>query len=164
MDADRRSKSFLDSLGHDGLNRMLDGFDDRSAEAVCTFAFCRGPGAEPVLFQGRTEVRFYLFCWQGWMVGLIMCQGAIVRPRGPTNFGMLVNCCRPVGWADGYRTGWDPIFEYQGTTYAEMEKEAKVISAVDDPSQGYKLTTRIEPNLAPLQGTRETAAVALRRE
>lgn len=22
--------------------------------------------------------------------------------------------------------GWDPIFEYQGTTYAEMDKEAKV--------------------------------------
>lgn len=50
------SKSFMDSLGHDGLNKMLDGFDDRSAEAVCTFAFCRGPGAEPILFQGRTKV------------------------------------------------------------------------------------------------------------
>lgn len=37
---------------------MLDGFDDRSAEAVCTFGFCPGPGAEPILFQGRTEVRF----------------------------------------------------------------------------------------------------------
>lgn len=22
--------------------------------------------------------------------------------------------------------GWDPIFEYQGATYAEMDKEAKV--------------------------------------
>ena len=22
--------------------------------------------------------------------------------------------------------GWDPIFEYQGKTYAEMDKEAKV--------------------------------------
>lgn len=46
----------MDSVGHDGLNRMLDGFDDRTAEAVCTFAFCRAPGAEPILFQGRTEV------------------------------------------------------------------------------------------------------------
>lgn len=36
---------------------MLDSFDDRTAEAVCTFAFCSGPGAEPILFQGRTEVR-----------------------------------------------------------------------------------------------------------
>lgn len=46
----------MDSVGHDGLNRMLDGFEDRTAEAVCTFAFCRAPGAEPILFQGRTEV------------------------------------------------------------------------------------------------------------
>lgn len=50
------SKSFLDALGHEGLNKMLDGFDDRSAEAVCTFGFCRGPGAQPIIFQGRTEV------------------------------------------------------------------------------------------------------------
>lgn len=48
----------MESLGHEGLNKMLDGFDDRSAEAVCTFAFCRGPGEEPLIFQGRTAVRF----------------------------------------------------------------------------------------------------------
>ncbi|KAJ5911018.1 Inosine triphosphate pyrophosphatase [Penicillium subrubescens] len=82
-------KSFMESLGLEGLNKMLDGFEDRSAEAVCTFAFCRGPGEEPLIFQGRTA-------------------GTIVRPRGPTKFG------------------WDPIFEYEGQTYAEMEKEAKV--------------------------------------
>lgn len=55
--ANKRSKFFLDNLGHEGLNKMLDGFDDRSAEAVCTFGFCPAPGAEPILFQGRTEVR-----------------------------------------------------------------------------------------------------------
>ncbi|RJE22140.1 hypothetical protein PHISCL_05537 [Aspergillus sclerotialis] len=99
-------KSFLDSLGHEGLNKMLDGFDDRSAQAVCTFAFCRGPGEEPILFQGRTE-------------------GAIVRPRGPTNFG------------------WDPIFEYQGTTYAEMEKEAK-----NQISHRYKALVKLQNWLA----------------
>lgn len=37
---------------------MVDSFEDRTAEAVCTFAFCRGPGTEPILFQGRTEVRY----------------------------------------------------------------------------------------------------------
>lgn len=47
----------MENLGHEGLNKMLDGFEDRTAEAVCTFAFCRGPGEEPILFQGRTEVR-----------------------------------------------------------------------------------------------------------
>lgn len=51
------SKSFMENLGHEGLNKMLDGFEDRTAEAVCTFAFCQGPGAEPIIFQGRTEVR-----------------------------------------------------------------------------------------------------------
>lgn len=50
------SKSFMEALGHEGLNKMLDGFEDRTAEAVCTFAFCRGPGEEPIIFQGRTEV------------------------------------------------------------------------------------------------------------
>ncbi|KAJ6179135.1 hypothetical protein N7519_009596 [Penicillium mononematosum] len=54
-------KSFMEKLGHEGLNKMLDGFEDRTAEAVCTFAFCRGPGEEPI--------------------------GAIVRPRGSGNFG-----------------------------------------------------------------------------
>jgi inosine triphosphate pyrophosphatase len=50
------SKSFLEALGHEGLNKMLDSFADRSAEAVCTFAFSNGPGEEPLIFQGRTLV------------------------------------------------------------------------------------------------------------
>ncbi|KAJ5193755.1 Ham1-like protein, partial [Penicillium cf. griseofulvum] len=81
-------KFFMENVGHEGLNKMLDGFEDRTAEAVCTFAFCRGPGEEPIVFQGRTE-------------------GTIVRPRGPAKFG------------------WDAIFEYNGKTYAEMDKEEK---------------------------------------
>ncbi|OJJ48771.1 hypothetical protein ASPZODRAFT_61424 [Penicilliopsis zonata CBS 506.65] len=81
-------KHFLEALGHEGLNKILDSFDDRGAEAVCTFAFSNGPGSEPMLFQGRT-------------------QGKIVMARGPGNFG------------------WDPIFEYEGRTYAEMDKAEK---------------------------------------
>ncbi|QKX60814.1 uncharacterized protein TRUGW13939_07960 [Talaromyces rugulosus] len=81
-------KWFLESLGLDGLNKMLDPYEDRSAEAVCTFAFSHGPGEEPILFQGRT-------------------LGKIVAARGPTKFG------------------WDPIFEYEGQTYAEMDKAEK---------------------------------------
>ncbi|KAJ5150529.1 Ham1-like protein, partial [Penicillium coprophilum] len=81
-------KYFMENVGHEGLNKMLDGFEDRTGEAVCTFAFCRGPGEEPIIFQGRTE-------------------GTIVRPRGPPKFG------------------WDAIFEYNGKTYAEMDKEEK---------------------------------------
>ncbi|KAK6362091.1 nucleoside triphosphate pyrophosphohydrolase ham1 [Orbilia blumenaviensis] len=81
-------KWFMQGIGHSGLNKLLAGFEDKSAEAVCTFAFSEGPGCEPLIFQGRT-------------------QGKIVCPRGPPKFG------------------WDPIFEYEGQTYAEMEKEKK---------------------------------------
>ncbi|RKP23734.1 inosine triphosphate pyrophosphatase [Syncephalis pseudoplumigaleata] len=61
-------KWFLKKLGHDGLNRMLAGFEDKSAYALCTFAYCRGPNEQPILFEGR-------------------CPGRIVPARGPPNFG-----------------------------------------------------------------------------
>ncbi|SHO79013.1 Similar to S.cerevisiae protein HAM1 (Nucleoside triphosphate pyrophosphohydrolase) [Malassezia sympodialis ATCC 42132] len=61
-------KDFLHKLGLDGLNRLLAGFDDKGATAICTFAYCEGPGFEPVLFEGKT-------------------LGHIVPPRGPTDFG-----------------------------------------------------------------------------
>jgi inosine triphosphate pyrophosphatase len=51
------SKWFLDKLGHDGLNRMLSGFDDNSAYATCTFALKTSKEAEPLLFQGRIDVQ-----------------------------------------------------------------------------------------------------------
>ena len=35
-------KWFLAKLGHDGLNRMLAGFEDKSAYAQCIFAFTPG--------------------------------------------------------------------------------------------------------------------------
>ena len=40
---------------------MVDPYEDRTAEAVCTFAFSSGPGAEPIIFQGRREVREPVF-------------------------------------------------------------------------------------------------------
>jgi len=62
-------KYFLANCGHEGLNRILDGFDDRTAYAQCIFAYCDGAAhAEPLLFVGR-------------------CPGHIVRPRGPKTFG-----------------------------------------------------------------------------
>ena len=35
-------KWFLSKLGHEGLNRMLAGFDDKTAYAQCTFAYSPG--------------------------------------------------------------------------------------------------------------------------
>ena len=61
-------KWFLQKLGHDGLNRMLAGFEDKSAYAQCIFAFCGGPGETPLTFAGTTD-------------------GRIVPARGPTDFG-----------------------------------------------------------------------------
>lgn len=61
-------KWFLEKLGHDGLNKMLDGFDDRSAYAKTVIAFTRGIGEEIHTFEGNTK-------------------GRIVAARGPLDFG-----------------------------------------------------------------------------
>ncbi|CAE6412987.1 unnamed protein product [Rhizoctonia solani] len=68
-------KWFLREVGTEGkstqlprLNKMLDGFETRAAFAQCNFAYSKGPGFEPIVFEGRTE-------------------GQIVPPRGPSKFG-----------------------------------------------------------------------------
>lgn len=50
-------KWFLQKVGHDGLNRMLAGFDDKTAYAQCIFGYSEGPGCEPITFVGRTSGR-----------------------------------------------------------------------------------------------------------
>lgn len=61
-------KWFLEKCGHDGLNSMLDGFDDKSAYAETVIAFTTGPKQPIEIFDGRTE-------------------GTIVPPRGSLDFG-----------------------------------------------------------------------------
>ncbi|SPN98866.1 probable Inosine triphosphate pyrophosphatase [Cephalotrichum gorgonifer] len=61
-------KWFQEKLGNEGLAKLVAGFPDKSAEAVCTFGYSPGPGHEPILFQGRT-------------------RGTIVPPRGEQKFG-----------------------------------------------------------------------------
>ena len=39
-------KDFLTNLGREGVYNMLQGFEDKSAYAQCTFAFCPGKGQE----------------------------------------------------------------------------------------------------------------------
>jgi hypothetical protein len=46
----------MQSIGHDGLNKLLAGYEDKSAYALCTFALSKGPGHEPIIFDGRTPV------------------------------------------------------------------------------------------------------------
>ncbi|KAG9391639.1 Inosine triphosphate pyrophosphatase-like [Carpediemonas membranifera] len=56
-------KDFLKKLGHEGLNTILAGFEDKSAYSQTIFGYTDGPGHEVHLFPGR-------------------CQGRIVPPRG----------------------------------------------------------------------------------
>jgi inosine triphosphate pyrophosphatase len=72
-------KWFLEAVGHKGLNKMLDGFDDRSGYAQCTFAYTPGPDYEPLVFVGKTH-------------------GTIVQARGPADFGW-----DPIFQPDGFQ-------------------------------------------------------------
>uniref|UniRef100_A0AAQ4S0F7 XTP/dITP diphosphatase n=1 Tax=Gasterosteus aculeatus aculeatus TaxID=481459 RepID=A0AAQ4S0F7_GASAC len=49
-------KWFLDKLQPEGLYKLLAGFEDKSAWALCTFAFCAGRDEPVQLFRGKTEV------------------------------------------------------------------------------------------------------------
>lgn len=76
---------------------------------MCTFAFSAGPGSEPLLFQGHTE-------------------GKIVHKRGEGGFGMFSNRLLHVSreTKPNPSSGFDPIFEVEGQTYAEMSFVYKV--------------------------------------
>lgn len=75
-------KWFLDKLEPEGLNTLLTGWEDKSAEAVCTFAYCSGHNNEVLLFQGITK-------------------GTIVPPRGSRDFGW--DCIfQPIGYNKTY--------------------------------------------------------------
>jgi len=61
-------KWFLEKCGHEGLNKLLDGYDDKRAYAQTMVAFCTGPDKEVHIFDGRTK-------------------GKIVPARGKLDFG-----------------------------------------------------------------------------
>ena len=62
-------KWFLEKCGHDGLNSMLDGFEDKSATASTLIGFTAGGKDDEIMvFEGNTK-------------------GKIVPPRGSLDFG-----------------------------------------------------------------------------
>jgi inosine triphosphate pyrophosphatase len=64
-----------------GLHKLLAGFEDKTAYALCIFAY--GEPNKPIqLFTGRTD-------------------GRIVEPRGPTNFGWDP-CFQPESFSQTY--------------------------------------------------------------
>uniref|UniRef100_A0A3Q2Q4G7 Inosine triphosphate pyrophosphatase n=1 Tax=Fundulus heteroclitus TaxID=8078 RepID=A0A3Q2Q4G7_FUNHE len=75
-------KWFLDKLKPEGLYKLLAGFEDKSAWALCTFAFSAGRDEPVQLFRGKTE-------------------GQIVEPRGPRDFGWDP-CFQPDGYDKTY--------------------------------------------------------------
>ncbi|XP_038045422.1 inosine triphosphate pyrophosphatase-like [Patiria miniata] len=76
-------KWFLTKLGPSGLHRLLTGWEDKSAYALCTFAYSNGNPNDPVqTFIGKTH-------------------GTIVSPRGPPSFGWDP-CFQPDGFSETY--------------------------------------------------------------
>ncbi|XP_036620175.1 inosine triphosphate pyrophosphatase [Trichosurus vulpecula] len=76
-------KWFLEKLKPEGLYRLLAGFEDKSAYALCTFALSTGRPEDPVqLFKGQTF-------------------GQIVEPRGCRDFGWDP-CFQPDGYEQTY--------------------------------------------------------------
>ncbi|KAG5675105.1 hypothetical protein PVAND_005034 [Polypedilum vanderplanki] len=75
-------KWFLDKLGPEKLPKLLDGFEDKSAQAICTLAFARDENSEVILFKGITD-------------------GIIVAPRGPRDFGWDP-IFQPIGYDQTY--------------------------------------------------------------
>lgn len=75
-------KWFLNKLGSEGLHRLLAGFEDKTAYALCIFAYRESLEKKVQLFHGRTD-------------------GIIVSPRGTQNFGWD-SCFQPVGYDKTY--------------------------------------------------------------
>lgn len=60
-------KWFLDKLGTEGLYRLLTGWEDKRAQAVCTLAYSKDANDKPLIIQGTID-------------------GVIVEPRGCSGF------------------------------------------------------------------------------
>lgn len=91
-------KWFLKSMSLEDINKMLDGFDDRSAVAKCTYAYTAGKDEDVLLFRGRA-------------------RGIIVPPRGKRGFG----------WDPIFEMHEESLKPYRayGKTFAEMDNTLK---------------------------------------
>ncbi|XP_064487054.1 inosine triphosphate pyrophosphatase-like [Ornithodoros turicata] len=75
-------KWFEHKIGCEGLHKLLAGFEDKSAYALCTLGYRESMQSKVKLFCGRTE-------------------GTIVAPRGTQNFGWD-SCFQPDGYDKTY--------------------------------------------------------------
>ena len=98
-------------------------YQDKSAQAVCTFAYCSGPRHEPIIFEGRVTVSCTLHLAD---ITTESCKGKNSARSRSYRLRYFMLACVPV--CDTLRltgAGWDPIFELDGETYAEMDKAKK---------------------------------------
>lgn len=75
-------KWFYEKLGSQGLYKLLAGYEDKSASAICIFGFSEGPGNDVLLCHGETK-------------------GTIVEPVGDQGFGWD-SCFLPDGMTKTY--------------------------------------------------------------
>jgi len=118
------AKWFLDKLKPEGLHKLLTGWEDKSAYALCTFAFSSGnPDDKIKLFHGRTN-------------------GSIVEPRGPRDFGWDP-CFEPDGFKETYAEMSKECkndISHRGRALQEMQKyfESNQSKVVDDEPPAKK--------------------------
>jgi len=106
---------------------MLAGFDTKDAWALCTFAYSAGPGAEPILFEGRTD-------------------GRIVPARGSADFGWdAVFEAEDTGKTYGFFVSSARQVFNHISSYAEMTPEQK-----NGLSHRYRALAKLKEYLATL--------------
>jgi len=114
-------KWFLELTGHDGLNKILAGYEDKSAYALCVFSYSDDPDSEPKTFVGK-------------------CPGKIVPPRGPPNsFGW-----DPIFQPDGFEETFAEMSKEMKNTISHrllaLDEFKKFIEANPDILPGDDVT------------------------
>ncbi|XP_010264028.1 PREDICTED: inosine triphosphate pyrophosphatase [Nelumbo nucifera] len=98
-------KWFLQKIGHEGLNKLLLGYEDKSAYALCVFSLALGPNVEPVTFVGKT-------------------MGKIVPARGPNDFGW-----DPIFQPDGYEQTYAEMPKAEKNKISHRSKALALVKA-----------------------------------
>lgn len=123
-------KWFLDKLQPEGLHRMLTGWEDKSAYALCTFAFSSGNhGDEILVFRGKTD-------------------GKIVEPRGPRNFGWDP-CFQPDGFDQTYAELDKDVKNGISHRYKSLQAMREHFVAASVQKSGAKDSTKVADSLEP---------------
>ncbi|XP_078440195.1 inosine triphosphate pyrophosphatase family protein [Wolffia australiana] len=110
-------KWFLEKTGHEGLNNILQAYEDKSAYAMCIFSLALGPTSEPLSFCGKTH-------------------GKIVSPRGPGDFGW-----DPIFQPDGYEETYAEMAKAEKNRISHRSRALALIRA-HFTQAGYVFETR----------------------